>query len=85
MGTAKKEKVPELQVVRAFAIIGVIAVHSTSSATLQMTESHYYFFYNFLNIFLKFGTSTFIALSAFVLFLQLFGPAARQQLNQAFL
>ncbi|MFB5677529.1 acyltransferase [Paenibacillus terreus] len=68
MGTAKKEKVPELQVVRAFAIIGVIAVHSTSSATLQMTESHYYFFYNFLNIFLKFGTSTFIALSAFVLF-----------------
>lgn len=64
----KKERLPALQVVRAIAILGVITVHSTSYATLNMLESHYYFLYNFLNIFMKFGTPTFIALSSFVLF-----------------
>lgn len=64
----KKEQLPALQVVRAIAILGVITVHSTSYATVQMLESHYYFLYNFLNIFMKFGTPTFIALSSFVLF-----------------
>ncbi|RXZ83327.1 acyltransferase [Paenibacillaceae bacterium] len=64
----KKEKIPELQIVRAMAIIGVLSVHSTSYATVNMTDSSYYFIYNFFNIFMKFGTPTFIFLSSFVLF-----------------
>lgn len=64
----KRENIPELQLVRAFAILGVLFVHSTSYATLEMTGSQYYFVYNFLNIFMKFGTPTFIFLSSFVLF-----------------
>ncbi|WP_411342451.1 acyltransferase [Paenibacillus sp. WLX1005] len=64
----KKERLSQLQVVRAIAIMGVITVHSTSYATLNMLESNYYWLYNFLNIFMKFGTPTFIALSSFVLF-----------------
>lgn len=64
----KKENIPELQLVRAIAIIGVLSVHSTSFATLNMVDSNFYFLYNFFNIFMKFGTPTFIFLSSFVLF-----------------
>lgn len=66
--SSKKERLPQLQVVRAIAIMGVIIVHSTSYATLNMLASTHYWLYNFLNIFMKFGTPTFIALSSFVLF-----------------
>ncbi|OMD39868.1 acyltransferase [Paenibacillus odorifer] len=68
MTTLKKEKIPELQLVRALCIIAVVTVHATSYATLQMTGSRYFVIYNFLNIFMKYGTPTFIAISAFVLF-----------------
>ncbi|WP_042165867.1 acyltransferase [Paenibacillus gorillae] len=64
----KKENIPELQLVRAIAIIGVLSVHSTSFATIDMVNSNYFFLYNFFNIFMKFGTTTFIFLSSFVLF-----------------
>ncbi|WP_342553344.1 acyltransferase [Paenibacillus sp. FSL R7-0652] len=66
--TLKRERIPELNLVRAIAIIGVLFVHSTSSATLEMTDSRYYWLYNFINIFMKYGTPTFIFLSSFVLF-----------------
>lgn len=64
----KKEHIPELQLVRAIAIIGVLSVHASAAATVYMKESAYFFFYNFINIFMKFGTPTFILLSSFVLF-----------------
>lgn len=58
--TLKRERIPELNLVRAVAIIGVLFVHSTSNATLEMTNSSYYWLYNFVNIFMKYGTPTFI-------------------------
>jgi len=65
----KRESIPELAVLRALAIIGVLTVHSTSFAVaIGMKESNWFFLYNFANIFLKFGTTTFIFLSSFVLF-----------------
>ncbi|HEY2492650.1 MAG TPA: acyltransferase [Paenibacillus sp.] len=64
----QKEKIPELQLVRAMAIMGVLCVHSTSDAVSAMTGSGYFFIYNFFNIFMKLGTPTFIFLSSFVLF-----------------
>ncbi|MFC7677900.1 acyltransferase [Paenibacillus sp. GCM10028914] len=64
----KREKLPELQLVRAFAILGVLSVHSTSYAATAMVNSNYFFIYNFMNIFMKYGTPTFIFLSSFVLF-----------------
>ncbi|WP_317259100.1 FAD-dependent oxidoreductase [Paenibacillus sp. J5C2022] len=63
-----KAHIPELQIVRALAIIGVISVHASAAATITMKESAYFFFYNFINIFMRFGTPTFILLSSFVLF-----------------
>jgi peptidoglycan/LPS O-acetylase OafA/YrhL len=65
----KRENIPELSVLRAIAIIGVLTVHCTSVAvSTGMIDSNWFFLYNFANIFLKFGTTTFIFLSSFVLF-----------------
>lgn len=63
-----KPKLPELDIVRSLAIIGVLCVHATSASIVAMKESNVYFLYNFVNIFMKFGTTTFIFLSSFVLF-----------------
>ncbi|WP_240647637.1 FAD-dependent oxidoreductase [Paenibacillus nanensis] len=64
----KKEHIPELQLVRAIAILGVLSVHASSNALLNMKDSAYYFFYHLANTFMRFGTPTFILLSSFVLF-----------------
>ncbi|MFD0673641.1 acyltransferase [Cohnella sp. GCM10027633] len=64
----RRAKLNELDLVRAIAIIGVLLVHSTSFATLDMKETSVYGVYNFLNIFFKIGTTSFILLSSFVLF-----------------
>ncbi len=64
----KKGHIPELQIVRALAILGVITVHASATATVTMKDSSLYYLYNFANIFMKFGTPTFILLSSFVLF-----------------
>jgi peptidoglycan/LPS O-acetylase OafA/YrhL len=63
-----KERIDEINLVRAFAIIGVLMVHSTSNAVTETLESSLYPLYNFANIFFKFGTPTFILLSSLVLF-----------------
>lgn len=68
MNVLPRERLPELQLIRAFAIIGVLSVHSTSYAVSAMTDSKYFFIYNFMNIFMKYGTPTFIFLSSLVLF-----------------
>ncbi|MBD2846857.1 acyltransferase [Paenibacillus sp. IB182496] len=80
----KKEKIPELQLVRAFAILGVLFVHSTSYATVEMTNSGYYGLYNFLNVFMKHGTPTFIFLSSFVLFYNYYSRPLTAQLIGGF-
>ncbi|KIL36690.1 hypothetical protein SD71_06735 [Cohnella kolymensis] len=64
----KRAKLSEIDLVRGFAIIGVLLVHSTSDATIQMLNSDLFSLYNFFNIFFKIGTTTFIFLSSFVLF-----------------
>ncbi|GEM_PF-135993 len=64
----KKEHIPQLQLVRAIAIIGVLSVHASAAATVTMKDSAYFFLYNFANTFMRFGTPTFILLSSFVLF-----------------
>ncbi|GKU78157.1 acyltransferase [Paenibacillus sp. L3-i20] len=70
---AKESRITEIDFVRAFAIIGVLAVHATSFATIEMLpHQNSYPIYNFINIFMKFGTPIFIFLSSFVLFLSYF-------------
>ncbi|RJE88505.1 acyltransferase [Paenibacillus sp. 1011MAR3C5] len=66
----KGSRLSEIDLVRAIAIIGVLAVHATSFSTVEMlVYPNSYPVYNFINIFLKFGTPVFIFLSSFVLFL----------------
>lgn len=68
-GTDRRERLPELNLFRAFAILGVVHVHASSyAAGVQASESPYYYFFNWMNIFFKFGTPCFIFLSSFVLF-----------------
>lgn len=64
----ERSHIPELQLVRALAILGVLTVHASAMATITMKESAYYFFYNLINTAMRFGTPTFILLSSFVLF-----------------
>jgi len=72
LGNAAKPLVRErlnfIYLVRAFAIIGVIVVHVTSTPVGDMTESSFYSTYNLMNVLFRFGTTTFLFLSAFVLF-----------------
>ncbi|RED57612.1 acyltransferase [Cohnella lupini] len=64
----RRAKLTEIDIVRGIAILGVLMVHSTSFATVDMKETSLYGVYNFLNIFSKIGTTSFILLSSFVLF-----------------
>ncbi|XID91017.1 acyltransferase [Paenibacillaceae bacterium WGS1546] len=64
----RRLKLNEIDLVRGLAILGVIMVHSTSFATIDMKEAASYGIYNFLNTFSRIGTTTFIMLSSFVLF-----------------
>lgn len=69
MARQQKERLPQLDIFRALAILGVLHVHATSyAAGIQAMESPYYWILNFVNIFFKFGTPSFIFLSSFVLF-----------------
>ncbi|TXK85363.1 acyltransferase [Paenibacillus sp. N3.4] len=69
-GTIKKEQLNIIYIVRALAILGVIFVHVTSIPIGEIVDksSSMFFYFNFLNVFNKFGTPTFIFLSALVLF-----------------
>ncbi|QMV41686.1 acyltransferase [Cohnella cholangitidis] len=64
----RRAKLTEIDIVRGIAILGVLMVHSTSFATEAMKGASLYGVYNFLNIFSKIGTTSFILLSSFVLF-----------------
>ncbi len=65
---AERDKLDEIDLVRGMAMLGVLLVHATAWATVQMPDSRLYGVYNFINIFFKFGTTTFLFLSSFVLF-----------------
>lgn len=69
MNSTKKERLPQLDIFRALAILGVLHVHATSfAAGVQALQSPYYYWLNWVNIFFRFGTPCFIFLSSFVLF-----------------
>lgn len=65
----KKERIDELYVTRALAILGVLIVHATSFPITELSsKSSFFGIYTFSNTFFRFGTTTFIFLSSFVLF-----------------
>lgn len=64
----KKERLPQLDTFRALAILGVLHVHSTSFATIESVHLKAFYLINFINVFFRYGTPSFIMLSSFVLF-----------------
>ncbi|MEK5394248.1 acyltransferase [Paenibacillus sp. FSL K6-2859] len=79
MNTVRQERLPQLDIFRALAILGVLHVHASSfAAGEQALHSPYYYWLNWINIFFKFGTPSFIFLSSFVLFYNYYGrPVTR--------
>lgn len=83
--SVRKERLPELDLFRAFAILGVIHVHASSYAAAgQAADSPYYYLINLMNIFFKFGTPCFIFLSSFVLFYNYFDTPVNRELVSRF-
>lgn len=81
----RKQHINELYITRALAILGVVTVHSTSFATVELAKtSSLYPLYNFLNRFFAFGTATFIFLSAFVLFYSYYNRPLDKKLLKTF-
>lgn len=65
---ARKETIPELNLVRGISILAVLMVHATSASMASMKESSLYGAYVFLNTFSLFCVPAFIFLTGFVLF-----------------
>ncbi|MBU8905964.1 acyltransferase [Desertibacillus haloalkaliphilus] len=82
---ANNNQINEIYIVRTLAILGVLLVHSTSQIVVDLDQSStYYPLYNFINIFFKFGTPTFILLSSFVLFYNYFNRPLDKSLIKRF-
>ena len=85
MNAVKQERLPQLDIYRALAILGVLHVHSSSFAAGELAlNSPYYYWLNWINIFFKFGTPSFIFLSSFVLFYNYYGRPVTRQLIGSF-
>ncbi|MFB5761930.1 acyltransferase [Paenibacillus medicaginis] len=85
MAVGQKERLPQLDIFRAIAILGVLHVHATSyAAGVQALDSPYYFILNFVNIFFKYGTPSFIFLSSFVLFYNYYDRSLNRALVSRF-
>ncbi|MNB89799.1 putative poly-beta-1,6-N-acetyl-D-glucosamine export protein [compost metagenome] len=81
MDAARQERLPQLDIYRALAITGVLHVHASSfAAGEQALNSPYYYWLNWINIFFKFGTPSFIFLSSFVLFYNYYGRPVTKSL-----
>lgn len=66
---ARKPYIDEIGLTRVLAILAVLVVHATSKVEGSLgTDSVLFTFYNYINVLFKIGTTTFIFLSAFVLF-----------------
>lgn len=65
----KRGRIEELDLVRAIAIMAVVAIHSTTNPIINLdVNSVMYPIYNFINTFSTFSVPTFILLSGIVLF-----------------
>ncbi|MBW4084133.1 acyltransferase [Paenibacillus sp. S150] len=85
MNIVKQDRLPQLDIYRALAILGVLHVHSSSfAAGEQALDSPYYYWLNWINIFFKFGTPSFIFLSSFVLFYNYYGRPVTRSLIGSF-
>ena len=81
----QKRRLDELDFARAFALFGVLAVHSSSTGVGGTpSDSFMYYVYNFFNVFGKLGTPTFIFLSSFVLFYTYYNKPLNSQLLKRF-
>ncbi|WP_164779723.1 acyltransferase [Paenibacillus kobensis] len=75
-------RLSEIQLMRAIAMVGVVLIHATSFATVQMKASSVYWIYHVLNVSMAFATPTFIFLSGFVLFYNYYDkPLTRRTLG----
>ncbi|EGA88288.1 acyltransferase 3 [Planococcus donghaensis MPA1U2] len=69
MKSLERKHLDEVQYARVIALLGVFAVHSSSTGLVSSPpESLPFIIYNFFNIAGKFGTPVFFFLSSFVLF-----------------
>ncbi|WP_410772649.1 acyltransferase [Fontibacillus sp. BL9] len=84
MSLKVRERLPQLDLFRAFAIFSVIQVHASSyAAGWQAVDSSSFYFYNWMNIFFRIGTSSFIFLSSFVLFYNYYDkPVSRDLISR---
>ncbi|MDG0808239.1 acyltransferase family protein [Cohnella rhizosphaerae] len=66
--TQPRRYIPEINLLRAMAILAVVMIHSTSNALVQLqTSSSFYGLYVFLHEFAVFAVPAFIFISGFVL------------------
>ncbi|GFN33694.1 hypothetical protein PCURB6_39540 [Paenibacillus curdlanolyticus] len=65
--STRKPVVQELNVLRGIAMLGVLTVHSTSSAVVALNESSWFGLYNTFNVLAQFCVPAFIFLTGFVL------------------
>lgn len=66
--TEPRRYIPEINLLRAMAILAVVMIHSTSNALVQLqTSSSFYGLYVFLHEFAVFAVPAFIFISGFVL------------------
>ncbi|MFC4098378.1 acyltransferase [Paenibacillus xanthanilyticus] len=75
---SKNENVNELNVLRAIAILGVLAVHATSASTLKLVKHDSFVVYNVINTLALFCVPAFVFLTGFTLFYH-YGPGRRMR------
>ncbi|SEM51948.1 acyltransferase [Paenibacillus sp. OV219] len=81
---SRKERVPELGMLRGMAILGVLMVHATSTAVVEVPNSILRGLYICLNTFSLFCVPAFIFLSGFVLFYHYFNQTFTFSMLQTF-
>ncbi|WP_150272281.1 acyltransferase [Paenibacillus tepidiphilus] len=64
----QKERIPQLDIFRALAIVAVLAIHATSRTIAETQGSSLFHPFLFINKFSQFAVPSFVFLSGFVLF-----------------
>lgn len=65
---SQKERIPQLDIFRAIAILAVLAIHATSRTLSEMLDTSLFHPFLFINKFSQFAVPSFVFLSGFVLF-----------------